>query len=467
MSRDILIVDDEADIRALIAGILEDEGYAPRVAGDGDSALAAIESHPPPALVVLDIWLEGSTLDGMELLEVERRRHPEVPVVMISGHGNIDMAVTAIKKGAYDFIEKPFETDRLLLLVARALKEAERAREIAELRLRAGGAVELIGSSAEINQVRAAAERVAPTGSRVFITGPAGAGKEVVARLIHRKSRRASGPFVVVNAALMRPDRLELELFGADESDGQAGSGKIGTFERAHGGTLFFDEIADMPLETQGKIVRVLQARTFEREGGTQPIEVDVRVVAATTRDIPAEIEAGRFREDLFYRLNVVPIRVPALAERRGDVAELARYFLAQASESAGLAPRTIADDAMALLQSFDWPGNVRQLRNMVEWLLIMAPPPADTPIRADMLPTELGLMTNGTASNLSSVDLMTLPLREARKRFERDYLGAQIERFDGNISRAARFIGMDRSALHRKLLSLDLIEREGGGRRI
>ena len=393
MARDILIVDDEADIRMLIAGILEDEGYAPRVAGDGNAALEAIESRPPPALIILDIWLRGSDLDGMDLLEVVRRRHPEVPVIMISGHGTIDTAVSAIKKGAYEFIEKPFESDRLLLMVARALEAAELRREIAELKLRAGGVQELIGASAGINLVRSAVERVAPTGSRVFITGPAGSGKEVVARLIHDKSRRASGPFIVVNAAMMRPDRLEAELFGIEARGADAaGSRKIGTFERAHGGTLFFDEIADMPLETQGKIVRVLQAHTFEREGGTQGIEVDVRVIAATTRNLQSEIEAGRFREDLFYRLNVVPIRVPVLSERREDIPALARFFMEQAAESAGLASRVIGDDTMLALQSSDWPGNVRQLRNLMEWLLIMAPAPPGAPIGADMLPAEFGV---------------------------------------------------------------------------
>ena len=464
MARDILIVDDEADIRMLIAGILEDEGYAPRVAGDGNAALEAIESRPPPALIILDIWLRGSDLDGMDLLEVVRRRHPEVPVIMISGHGTIDTAVSAIKKGAYEFIEKPFESDRLLLMVARALEAAELRREIAELKLRAGGVQELVGASAGINLVRSAVERVAPTGSRVFITGPAGSGKEVVARLIHDKSRRASGPFIVVNAAMMRPDRLEAELFGIEARGADAaGSRKIGTFERAHGGTLFFDEIADMPLETQGKIVRVLQAHTFEREGGTQGIEVDVRVIAATTRNLQSEIEAGRFREDLFYRLNVVPIRVPVLSERREDIPALARFFMEQAAESAGLASRVIGDDTMLALQSSDWPGNVRQLRNLMEWLLIMAPAPPGAPIGADMLPAEFGVAAKEADTLPRPADAMTLPLRDARKQFEREYLGAQIDRFSGNISRTAQFVGMERSALHRKLRSLGIVDRERG----
>ena len=458
MAHDILIVDDEADIRTQVSGLLQDEGYAPRVAGDSAAALEALESRPPPALVLLDIWLRGSDLDGMGLLDVVRRHHAEVPVIMISGHGTIDTAVSAIKKGAYEFIEKPFESDRLLLVVRRALEAAELRREVAELKLRAGVVRELVGGSPGINLVRAAAERVAPTESRVFITGPAGVGKEVVARLIHGRSRRAAGPFVVVNAAMMRPDRLETELFG---TEARGGSRKIGTFERAHGGTLFFDEVADMPLETQGKIVRVLQAHTFEREGGTQPIEVDVRVVAATTRNLENEIASGNFREDLFYRLNVVPIRIPALGERREDIPALARFFMERAAESSGLPPRAIGEDAMAVLQSFDWPGNVRQLRNFVEWLLIMAPAPHDAPIGADLLPADLH--AGGPRALPRPADVMTLPLRDARKHFEREYLGAQVDRFGGNISRTAQFVGMERSALHRKLRALGIVERERG----
>ena len=460
MAHDILIVDDEADIRAQVSGLLEDEGYAPRVAGDSAAALDALDTRPPPALVLLDIWLRGSDLDGMGLLDVVRHHHPEVPVIMISGHGTIDTAVSAIKKGAYEFIEKPFESDRLLLMVRRALEAAELRREVTELKLRAGVVQELVGESPGISLVRSAAERVAPTESRVFITGPAGVGKEVVARLIHGRSRRAAGPFVVVNAAMMRPDRLETELFG---TEGRSGSRKIGTFERAHGGTLFFDEIADMPLETQGKIVRVLQAHTFEREGGTQPIEVDVRVVTATTRNLENEIESGNFREDLFYRLSVVPIRIPALGERREDIPALVRFFMERAAESSGLLPRAIGEDAMVVLQSFDWPGNVRQLRNFVEWLLIMAPAPHDAPIDADLLPADFHAAAGESRALLRPADVMTLPLRDARRQFEREYLGVQVDRFGGNISRTAQFVGMERSALHRKLRALGIVERERG----
>ena len=372
MTRDILIVDDEPLIRKTVAGILEDGGYAPRDASDGTTAIEAIDSGPPPALIILDVWLEGSQLDGMDVLEAVTHRHPEVPVIMISGHGTIDTAVAAIKKGAYEFIEKPLDSDRLLLSVTRALEAAELKREVAELKLRAGETRELIGTSSAIKQIRVAAERAAPTDRRVFITGPAGAGKEIVARLIHSQSRRSRGPFVVANAAMMRPDHVELELFGS-EGDGPGGTRarKIGTFERAHGGTLYFDEIADMPLETQGKIARALQANTFEREGGTQQIEVDIRVMAATTRDMGTEIEQGRFREDLYYRLQVTPIVVPALRERREDVPELARFFIQRAAESAGLSPREIGtgrDDDAAVIRLARQCAPAPQFRGMAPY---------------------------------------------------------------------------------------------------
>src|SRR5262245_6872767 len=358
MAHDILIVDDEAAIRMLIGGILEDDGHQTRGAADSTSALRAIRARRP-SLVVLDIWLQGSEMDGLELLDVIAGEHPSLPVVVISGHGTIETAVSAIKRGAYDFVEKPFKSDRLLLVVERALEAARLKRENEELRQRAGDPSELIGVSSAIATVRQSIERVAPSGSRVLVTGAAGAGKEVVARLIHARSKRAGGPFVVLSCASMRPDRVEIELFGADPDSGECPP-KIGTLEQAHNGTLFLDEVADMPLETQGKIVRALQEQTFERVGGRSRVNVDVRVIASTNRDLTQEIAVGRFREDLFYRLNVVPIRVPSLRERREDVPELARHFMQRAAASAGMVPREFADDAMAALQSHDWPGNVR-----------------------------------------------------------------------------------------------------------
>ncbi len=455
MAHDILIVDDEADIRMLISGILEDDGHQTRAAADSTATLEAIRNRRP-SLVILDIWLQGSPMDGLEVLDVIKRDPPDLPVVVISGHGNIETAVSAIKRGAYDFIEKPFKADRLLLVVERAIEAARLKRENEELKLRAGGPPELVGTSPLIHGVRQAIEKVAPTGSRILITGPAGSGKEVVARLIHAQSRRAAGPFVVLNCASMRPERMEQELFGIEAgAEGGDSPPKVGTFEQAHNGTLFLDEVADMPLETQGKIVRVLQDQTFERVGGRARVVVDVRVIASTNRELAAEMTAGRFREDLFYRLNVVPIRVPPLRDRREDISALAAHFMERAATAAGLPVRSLADDAIAALQAYDWPGNVRQLRNVIEWLLIMAPGDPSVPIRADMLPPELGAVVPATLKGERSAEIMALPLREARELFERQYLLAQVTRFGGNISRTAAFVGMERSALHRKLKSL------------
>jgi two-component system, NtrC family, nitrogen regulation response regulator NtrX len=454
MAHDILIVDDEADIRDLVAGILQDEDYEARTAANSDAALGEM-TRRRPSLVILDIWLQGSRLDGLELLDRIRRLDPNMPVIMISGHGTIETAVAAIKRGAYDFIEKPFKADRLLLQVARAVEAAKLKRENEELRTRAGGDSEMVGASAAITGLRLALERIAPTNSRVLISGPPGSGKEMAARLLHARSRRAEGPFVVVNSASMAPERMESELFGVEEgAPGAQGGRKIGTFEQAHGGTLFLDEVADMPLETQGKILRVLLDQTFERVGGSTRVQVDVRVVSATSRDLSAEIAARRFREDLFHRLNVVPLRIPAVRERREDVPALAQYFMKREAEALGLPPRVLGEDALAALQRADWPGNVRELRNLIARLLILAPEDPRRVIGADMLPADL---PPGRAMPRADRDhrIMTLPLREAREIFEREYLAAQITRFGGNISRTATFVGMERSALHRKLKTL------------
>jgi len=457
MAHDILIVDDEADIRVLIAGILEDEGHSTREAANADEALERIRARRP-SLVIQDIWLQGSRLDGLGVLDEIKREHPDVPVVMISGHGTIETAVQAIKQGAYDFIEKPFKADRLLLVVDRAIESARLKRENRELRVRSGSTGDLVGISPAIVQIRQTIERVAPTNSRVLITGPAGSGKEVAARMIHTHSRRTEGPFVVVNCAAMHPDRMEIELFGTEHgADGPTSPRKIGTFEQAHGGTLLLDEVADMPLETQGKIVRVLQDQTFERVGGGKRVEVDVRVIATTNRDLQSEMLAGHFREDLFYRLNVVPIRMPALRDGKEDIPLLARQFMQLAAQLAGVPPRPLGEDALAALQAYDWPGNIRQLRNAIDWLLIMAPGDWREPVRADMLPSEIGAITPAVLRWEKSSEIMTLPLREARELFEREYLLAQVNRFAGNISRTAAFVGMERSALHRKLKLLGI----------
>ncbi len=463
MAHEILIVDDEPDIRMLIEGILEDEGYTVRQAGDSDAALAAFRMRRP-SLVILDIWLQGSRLDGLGILKALLTEEPHVPVVMISGHGTIETAVAAIQLGAYDFIEKPFKSDRLLLIIRRALEAARLAQENAELRLRAGFESNLTGHSAAITALRAAVERVAPTGSRVLISGPAGSGKEVAARMVHIRSRRADGPFVALNCATLNPARFEEELFGVEAgADPVAAPRRAGVLERAHGGTLLLDEVSDMPLETQGKIVRALQDQTFERLGGSFRVKVDVRVLATTNRDLQAEIANARFREDLYYRLAVVPIRMPSLKERREDVPELARYFLERSAETSGMPGRELSTDALTALQAYDWPGNVRQLRNLMDWLLIMAPGTASDSIRAEMLPAEISQGAPALLNFDPSADLMGLPLREARDLFETQYLQAQLLRFGGNISRTAGFVGMERSALHRKLKQLGVNSDDRG----
>ncbi|MDR4305152.1 sigma-54-dependent Fis family transcriptional regulator [Chelatococcus sambhunathii] len=454
MATDILIVDDEADIRELVAGILQDEGHGTRTARNSDEAMAEIAKRRPQ-LVFLDIWLQGSKLDGLEMLEIIHRDHPEIPIVMISGHGNIETAVAAIKNGAYDFIEKPFKADRLVLIAQRALESFQLKREIKDLKRGSGVATRFVGKSTVMNQLRGAIDRVAPTNSRILIVGPAGAGKELAARVIHAKSARAKGPFVLINAAAITPERMEEELFGVEGLEN--GSRKIGALEEAHGGTLFIDEVADMPRETQNRILRVLVEQTFTRVGGATKVQVDVRLISSSARNMEEEIAAGRFREDLFHRLAVVPVRVPALSERRDDIPELIDFFLEQISSATGLAKRKIGEDAMAVLQSHDWPYNVRQLRNNVERLMILAGGDPEAVVTASMLPSEIGTMVPPTPTGAGGEQLMGLALREAREIFERQYLLAQISRFGGNISRTAEFIGMERSALHRKLKALGI----------
>jgi two-component system nitrogen regulation response regulator NtrX len=439
VAADILIVDDEADIRDLVAGILADEGYAVRTAPDADAALAAISARKP-SLLVLDIWMQGGGMDGLELLDMIKGLDEDLPVVMISGHGNIETAVSAIRRGAYDFLEKPFKSDRLVLVVQRALESAALKRENRRLRQQTLAPDGFIG-------------KIAAANSRILIAGPPGSGKELVARMIHDASPRSGNEFVAIAAAGMTPDRIDLELFGEEGEGGRPS--RIGVFERAHGGSLYLDEIADMPRETQGRILRVLVDQRFRRVGGTTDVQVDVRVISSTARNLRQEIEAGRFREDLFHRLNVVPVRVPGLSERREDIADLVGYFIAAISDATGLPRRSLAEDAIATLQVHDWPGNVRQLRNNIERLLILATGDPAEPITAQMLPSEVA--SSGHAGSLNSERIIALPLRDAREVFEREYLNAQIMRFGGNISRTASFIGMERSALHRKLKSLGL----------
>jgi len=462
MAIDILIVDDEADIRAAISGILGDEGYETRVAHDSDTALAALAERRP-SLLVLDVWLQGSRLDGIELLDEVKQRDPTLPVIVISGHGNIETAVAAIKRGAYDFLEKPFRAEQLLIVVQRATETERLKREFEALKERIGFDTELTGSSPQINAVRANLKRVAATGSRVLITGPAGSGKEVAGRLLHQWSPRASSPFVVVSAARMTPERVEEALFGVEENGHLVRSG---LFEQAHGGTMFLDDVADMPMPTQAKILRVLTEQVFQRVGGSRWVRVDVRVISATSRDLIAEIAAGRFREDLYYRLNVVPVRLPSLSERREDVGELVQYFVARYAAERRVSPPQLTEDAIAALQTYDWPGNVRQLRNVVERTMILAPGDGaggvGSVIDISMLPSEVTAEPARLVPGSAARSIMGTPLREAREAFEREYLRAQIRRFSGNISRTATFIGMERSALHRKLKALGLSD-DGG----
>ncbi|PJI42653.1 MAG: sigma-54-dependent Fis family transcriptional regulator [Rhizobium sp.] len=452
MASDILVVDDEEDIREIVSGILSDEGHETRTAHDADSALAAI-SDRAPRLVFLDIWMQGSRLDGLSLLDEIKSRHPDLPVVMISGHGNVETAVSAIKRGAFDFIEKPFKSDRLILIAERALENSKLKREVTELKKRTGDAAELIGTSVAVSQLRQTIEKIAPTNSRIMIFGPSGSGKELVARMIHKRSARAAGPFVALNAATITPERMEIALFGTEGTPGQPR--RIGALEEAHRGILYLDEIGEMPRETQNKILRVLVEQQFERVGGSKRVKVDVRIISSSAYNLESLIAEGRFREDLFHRLAVVPVKVPALAERREDIPFLVDMFMRQISEQAGIRARKIGEDAMAVLQANDWPGNIRQLRNNIERLMILAQSDnAETHITAEMLPQDLSDMLPKISAR-NDTHIMTLPLREAREMFERDYLIAQINRFGGNISRTAEFVGMERSALHRKLKSL------------
>jgi two-component system, NtrC family, nitrogen regulation response regulator NtrX len=452
MAADILVVDDEADIRELISGILQDEGFETRLAHNSDAALSEI-SQRRPSLVVLDIWLQGSRMDGLDLLQEIKNRVPELPVVIISGHGNIETAVSAIRRGAYDYIEKPFNADRLLLVVGRALENSRLKRENDELKGRSGLAPELVGNSLPVRNLRQLLKKIAPSNSRVMVSGPMGAGKELVARAIHTMSSRADGPFVSIAAATMDAEHLEESLFGVD--NGPDMPPRVGALEEAHGGTLYLDEVADMPLETQGKILRVLLEQTFQRVGTSKKTKVDVRIVSSTSRDLQGMIAEQLFREDLYHRLSVVPVTVPGLAERREDIPELIEHFARTHSSASGQALRRFADDALAVLQTRNWTGNVRELRNMVERIMILTVGESGDEITAAQLPSEPS--ATSTSSGFGGEHLLALPLREAREAFERDYISAQLSRFGGNISRASQFIGMERSALHRKIKSIGM----------
>tara|TARA_B100000945_G_scaffold317284_1_gene319822 strand:+ start:168 stop:1568 length:1401 start_codon:yes stop_codon:yes gene_type:complete len=451
MSTDILIVDDEADIRNLISGILEDDGYSTRQAANSQMALKEIKAQAP-AVILLDIWLDGNQTDGLKLLEIIKKVRPKSQVIMISGHGTIQTAVRAIKLGAFDFIEKPFESDRLLFLIKRSLENSRLKNEVMQLKAKTNISEDLIGNCNAILNIKRTIERVGPTGSRVLITGPAGAGKEVVARLIHKHSKRKDAPFIVISCASLDPDKFTKILFGNSKF-----SNNEGLFYHADGGTILLDEVADMPIETQRRVIRLLQEQKLDRINANGSVDVDVRILATSNKDLEKEITLGKFREELFYRLSVVPIKMPSLQDRREDIPDLVKYFMETRSKNENLPTRLVAEDALASLQNHSWPGNARQLRNVIEWLLIMAPGGQNTPIRADMLPADLAIDTPRISTLNRSNEIFTLPLREAREMFEREYLVSQVRKYGGNISRTAEFIGMERSALHRKLKSLGI----------
>ena len=464
MKPEILVVDDEPDIRAMVRLILEDEGYEVREAKNAESARDEL-TIKPPALVILDIWMRKSDMDGLELQKWVRRYYPDMPAIMISGHGNIETAVQAMKDGAFDFVEKPFKSDQLLLLCARALANAKREVEHSELKRRSDLSSELIGSSPPIVALKQTIAKVAQSNSRIFITGPSGAGKELLARNLHAQSPRAKGRFIVVNCALLSPERALIELFGSET--GKDGKRVVGLFEQAHHGTLYFDEVCDLPLETQARLLRSLQDQSFRRLGGASDVAVDVRLISASSRDVQSEMAQSKFREDLFYRLSVVPIAVPALSRRREDIAELAKYFLKTRLKSEHghhERGRTLefAPSSLALLESYAWPGNITQLRNMIDWLVIMVNRDSKI-INPDDLPAEISGKTMGNTGERAQ-NTASLTLKEAREQFEAQYLRSQLERFAGNISKTAQFIGMERSALHRKLKNLGIQLEEAGG---
>lgn len=458
---DILIVDDERDIRELISDILKDEGFTTRLAGSSDEAMSEMNKEPP-SLMVLDIWLKDSRMDGIDILKTVKRDNPDVPVIIISGHGNIEIAVAAIKQGAYDFIEKPFNIDQLMVVITRAMETSRLRRENSDLRRKDVTTTEMVGNSPAFRTLKSQLDKVIKSNGRVMLTGPAGAGKEIAARYVHANSDLAEGPFVTVNSASIEPDRMEEVLFGREST----GRGiEPGLLEQAHGGLIYFDEIADMPLGTQSKILRVLTEQQFQRVGGADKVRVDLRVISSTTRNLGDEVDNGNFREELFHRLNVVPIDVPPLADRREDIPELAEHFIDTFNKSQGLPLRALSEESVAMLQTMAWPGNVRQLKNVIERVLILGADKGD--ISAAEIPGESRNEGVDEGRVVLSGSLATLPLREARELFEREYLLTQINRFGGNISRTANFVGMERSALHRKLKSLNVVTSSRSGARV
>ena len=458
MKNNILVVDDEKDIRSSIAGLLEDENYQVMVAKNSDEALDAI-SKMVPDLVLLDIWLENSQLDGLGLLDEIHSKFTSVPCIMISGHGNIDIAVNAIRNGASDFIEKPFEAERLLITLERVLELSKLKKEHKDLWVRAGGDLELVGKSSGIKKIKNLITKIAPTGSRVFIIGEYGTGKETLARLIHHNSKRSNGPFISLNAKILSTELLEEELFGEEDDLGRIL--KIGLLEQANNGTLFIDEVADLTEDAQAYFVKALQDNTFMRKNGSTKINVDVRVISSSSVHINEKILNKEFSEDLYYRLNVIPIEMPALSKRKEDIPVLVDYFLNKASNFSGKKKLTIDQQALAALQVFQWSGNVRQLKNAIERILIMIDDTSLNEITYEMLPKDLLNLDSTNDDEYNRDYLYSLNLKEARIIFEHDYIMKNLDRFNGNISKTANFIGMERSAFHRKLNTLKQLRKQ------
>ena len=450
MTNEILIVDDNSDIRQLIKGILKDKGFVVREAANFDQALVEINKKIPD-VAVIDVKLDKGDNDGIELLVYIKKINEDAPVIMISGHANVQMAVDSLKLGAFEFIQKPFSSERLINFINRAIENTELKKDKRVLENKLFNSYDIIGKSQSIQKIKNLITKLSNTESRIFITGPAGSGKELVARQIHKQSLRLNKPFVVVNGALLDPEKYELELFGSENSNETI---NYGFFEKAKDGTLLIDEVTEIPLETQAKILRVLIDQKFRRVNGSREINVSVRIISTSNKNIREEVDKGNFREDLYHRLNVVPIFLPALKDRTEDIPSLLNYFSKKIAELNGI-NETKLDTDFDLFYKYDWPGNVRELRNLVERISILSLNEKSNNIN-QLVQDSLSL--KDTSKNPDSYENVLLyPLKEAREKFEKNYLTSQLKIHKGNISKTAEFIGMERSALHRKLKTLGI----------
>ena len=450
MRNEILIIDDNSDIRLLISGILKDKEFSVREAANFDQALIEIKKKIPD-VAIIDVKLDKGDNDGIELLTYLKKTDEDVPVIMISGHANVQMAVDSLKLGAFEFLQKPFSSERLLNFVNRAVENIDLKKEKRIIENKLFHSYDIVGKSQTIEKVKNLISKLANTESRVFISGPAGSGKEIVARQIHKKSLRYSKPFVAVNGALLNPEKYEQELFGSENSEGTI---NYGFFEKAKDGTLLIDEISEIPLETQAKILRVLIDQKFRRVNGSSEINVNVRIISTSSKIIREEIDKGNFREDLYHRLNVVPIFLPALKDRVEDIPLLLNYFSKKISELNGISEIKLDTD-FDLFYKYDWPGNVRELRNLVERISILSV--NEKKLNVNALVQDALLQKNIETNTRSYDNVLSYPLKEAREKFEKDYLTSQLKKHKGNISKTAEFVGMERSALHRKLRTLGI----------